>query len=214
VADPVKRRYDNTQRAARARTTRSRVIDAAQREFVERGYAATTVEAVGAAAEVPLATVYRLFGSKRGILQAVLEVAFVGDDAPLTLQERPTAQAAAAEADPRRMLAGYARLAGEVLERSGPLQQVLRSAAEVDPEAAESLARVNGQRLAGQSRVARGLVERGALTPGLTESDALDTIYALMSPELHRVLTVERGLSSDRYEAWLASALSALLLDR
>lgn len=34
-----------------------------------------------------------------------------------------------------------------------------------------------------------------------------------MSPEVHRVLTVERNLSADQYEAWLARALAATLLD-
>jgi AcrR family transcriptional regulator len=212
VVDPVKRRYDNSARQARTRSTRSQVVDAARRVFVERGYAATTVDAISGAADVPVATVYRLFGSKRGILQAVLDVAFVGDDEPLALHDRPTARGAAAEPDPRRMLAGYAKVAREVLERSGPLQQVLRSAAEVDPDAAALLAQVNEQRLAGQARVARGLVERSALAAGLTEAAATDTIYALMSPELHQVLTVERAWSQDRYERWLADALAALLV--
>jgi hypothetical protein len=51
------------------------------------------------------------------------------------------------------------------------------------------------------------------LAPGLTEEAALDTIYTLMSPEVHRVLTVERGLSPDQYEDWLARVLVATLLD-
>jgi AcrR family transcriptional regulator len=37
---------------------------------------------------VPLPTIYRLFGSKRAILSAVLDVSFVGDDEPLALHER------------------------------------------------------------------------------------------------------------------------------
>ncbi len=41
----------------------------------------------------------------------------------------------------------------------------------------------------------------------------LDTIYTLMSSEVHRLLTVERGLSADQYEGWLARALAATLLD-
>jgi hypothetical protein len=36
-----------------------------------------------------------------------------------------------------------------------------------------------------------------------------DIIYTLMSPEVHRILTMERGWSPDRYERWLATALRA-----
>jgi AcrR family transcriptional regulator len=207
-----RRRYNNARRQAQARATRADVVQAARMLFLHRGYPATTVEAIGAAADVPLATVYRLFGSKRGILSAVLDVSFVGDDEPVALHDRPLARAAASELDPQRLLAGFARLCREVLDRSGPLQHVLRSAAVVDAEAADLLETTNRQRLTGQSRVARALSIRGWLAEGIGESDALDIIYTLMSPEVHRILTVERGWSADHYERWLADTLSAALL--
>jgi len=213
MGEPVKRRrYDNSRRQAQARATRADVVQAARTLFLQRGYPATTVEAIGAAADVPLATVYRLFGSKRGILSAVLNVSFVGDDEPVALHDRPLARAAGAESDPRSLLAGYARLAREVLDRSGPVQHVLRSAAAVDTEVADLLETTNRQRLTGQSRVARALSTRGWLAEGLDENDALDIIYTLMSPEVHRILTTERGWGPDHYERWLAHTLSAALL--
>lgn len=215
MTEPVKtrRRYDNSRREAQSRATRAQVVAAAGDLFLARGYPATTIEAVAAAADVPVASVYRLFGSKKAILKAVLQISFVGDDEPAGLHDRPEARAAAAQADPRALLAGYARVARSVLTRSGPLQQMLRVAAEADPECAGLAGTFRQQRLAGQSLVARELVARGALAPGLTEEAALDTIYTLMSPEVHRLLTVERKLSADQYEDWLARALAATLLD-
>jgi AcrR family transcriptional regulator len=207
-----RRRYNNTRRQAHTRATHADVVQAARILFLQRGYPATTVEAIGEAAEVPLATVYRLFGSKRAILSAVLDVSFVGDDEPVALHDRPLARAAASESDPRRLLAGFARLAREVLDRSGPLQHVLRSAAVVDAEVADLLETTNRQRLTGQSRVAHALSIRGWLAEGIGERDALDTIYTLMSPEVHRILTAERGWSADHYERWLTDTLSAALL--
>jgi AcrR family transcriptional regulator len=207
-----RRRYNNSRRQAQARATRADVVQAARMLFLQRGYPATTVEAIGEAADVPLATVYRLFGSKRGILSAVLNVSFVGDDEPVALHDRPLARAAASESDPRRLLAGFARLCREVLDRSGPLQHVLRSAAVVDTEVADLLETTKRQRLTGQSRVARALSTRGWLAEGIGESDALDIIYTLMSPEVHRILTAERGWSADHYQRWLADTLSAALL--
>ena len=139
-------------------------------------------------------------------------MSFVGDDEPVPLRTGgPPPGAAAAEADAGRMLDGSARRCREVLDRSAPLHHVLRSAAAVDPEAA-ALRGVEHQRLMGQSGVARALAERGALADGVTEDEARDVIFTMMAPEVHRILTVQRGWSPDRYERWLARSLRALLL--
>ena len=37
-------------------------------------------------------------------------------------------------------------------------------------------------------------------------------LLTMMAPEVHRILTVQRGWSPDRYERWLARSLRALLL--
>jgi hypothetical protein len=36
-------------------------------------------------------------------------------------------------------------------------------------------------------------------------------VYALLSPNVHRILTVERGWPADRYKRWIARSLAALL---
>ncbi|HZC52630.1 MAG TPA: helix-turn-helix domain-containing protein [Mycobacterium sp.] len=197
MAEDVKtRRYDSSRRQERSRATRRRIVEAARELFVERGYPATSVEAISAAADAAPATVYRLFPAKRAILKAVIDVTAVGDDEP----------------DPVKYLAGFARVARTVGVRLAPIQQMLRSAAVVDSDAMEMLELINRQRYAGQGVVARGLVERNALAPSLTEDRAHDIIYALMSPELRRVLMHERQWSADRYEKWLADTLCATLL--
>ena len=175
---------------------------------------ATTIEAIAAASDTPIATVYRLFGSKIGILTAVLGVAFVGDDHPIALHDRLDVKAAAAQIDPGALLASFAHVARDVLGRSGRLHQVLRTAATADPEAAALSSEINRQRLDGQSRVASLLDQRGALADGISRRTAADVIYTLMSPDVHRLLTEERHWSADRYEQWLAHALCVLLLDR
>lgn len=206
------RRYDNSRRQALVRATKAQVVGSARELFLENGYAATTIDAISEASDVPQATVYRLFGSKLGILKAVLEVSFVGDDEPVSLHERALVQAAASQRDPRKLLEGYAHVARDVLDRSASLQRILRSAAAADPDAAELLATINEQRWKGQSRIAKGLAERRALRRGLSERQAADLIYAIMSPEIHHLLTVDRGWSADEYETSLAYTLSAALL--
>ncbi len=52
---------------------RMRVLEAASRLIAEGGVAALTTRAIGAAAAVQTPTLYRLFGEKRGLLDAVAE---------------------------------------------------------------------------------------------------------------------------------------------
>ena len=68
---------------ARTRLARRAVVDAARTLFLARGYQATTVEAISAEADVPVATVYRLFSAKLGILKALLDISIAGDDQQL-----------------------------------------------------------------------------------------------------------------------------------
>lgn len=209
---PVKRPYDNSRREAKVRAMRAEVVTAAHDLFVARGYSATTVEAVAEAAGIPQATVYRHFGGKRGILTAVLDVAFGGDDEPVGYQHRPEIRAALADPDPAGMVDAFARMHPGVVARSAAIQHVLAEAAAADPEAAELLAIARNQRHTGQSRIAARLAERGALKDGLTEAQAADVIYALFSPELYRILAVERGWPPERLGEWLSTTLRGALL--
>lgn len=211
MAEPVKRRYDNSRRLAQVRSTRLRVIDAARRLFIEHGYPGTTIEAVADTADVALPTLYRLFGSKRELLKAVLDTAFGGDDEPIAFGERPDQQQALAEPDPVVLVHSFAHICRMFMERSSEMFHVLSSAAQVDPEIAELQDDIRRQRYTGQSRIVAAVAERKALDPQLSLSDAKDIAYAALSPEVHRILTIERRWSADQYERWLTRVLSSLL---
>ena len=211
MSEAVKRRYDNSGRQAQARATRLNVIEAAKRLFIEHGYPATTIDAIAEAAEVPLPSVYRLFGSKRALLSAVLDTSFGGDDRPVAFGDRPAVRAARDEPDPARMVTAFARIAREFMDRSSAILHVLATAAQVDPDAAGLLAEIRRQRLVGQSRIITALDAAGALDPGLDTAEAADIVYALLSPDVHRILTIERGWPADRYERWIARSLATLL---
>src|SRR5215470_2435575 len=149
MAEPVKRRYNNSRRQAQVRATRLTVVEAAKRLFTEHGYPATTIEAIAEAAEVPLPTVYRLFGSKRALLTAILDTSFGGDDQPIEFADRPAPRAARDETDPAKMVAAFARIARTLMERSSAIQHVMATAAQVDADAAELLTETHRQRHVG-----------------------------------------------------------------
>lgn len=52
---------------------KTRILDAAERLFMENGYAATSVRMITGAAGVPVALVSYHFGSKQGLMEAVYE---------------------------------------------------------------------------------------------------------------------------------------------
>lgn len=185
-------------------------MDAARELFLERGYGATTVEAISDRSDVPVATVYRLFSSKSGILGALLDVSIAGDDEDVPMAERPHVQALLADPDPRSQLAGFVAVAVDVNARVAPIYRILTSAAGSDPGAADLLDELGRQRQQGQRLIARALDRGGALRSDLRERDAADVIHALNSPEVYRLLVVDRRWSHARYERWL----TALLVDQ
>jgi AcrR family transcriptional regulator len=187
------------------------VVDAARTLFVERGYAATTVDAISERSDVPPATVYRLFASKLGILKALLDVSIAGDDRRLAVQDRQDVASLFAEPDPQKLLTGFAAVTTAINKRTGDVYLVLASAAGSDPAAAELLVEIKRQRDAGQGRIARVLARAHALKPGLRERDAADVIHALMAPEIYLLLVRDRGWTSDRYEQWLGATLAQQL---
>lgn len=197
---------------ARTRRARAAVVDAARTLFLERGYGPTTIEAISALSDVPQATVYRLFSSKRGILKALVDVSIAGDDDPVPVADRPQVRSLHDEPDPRRRLAGLVGVATLINSRTAPIYRILVSAAASDPDARSLLDDLTRQRQEGQARIARALARTGALRPGLRERDAADVVHALVSPELYGLLVVDRGWPLERYERWLTDTLIGQLL--
>jgi TetR/AcrR family transcriptional regulator, regulator of autoinduction and epiphytic fitness len=193
---------------ARTRLARRAVVAAARALFLERGYQATTIDAISDHSDVPAATVYRLFSSKLGILKALLDVSIAGDDQALSLPERPHVAALDAEPDPAKLLAAFATITVAINARSSDVYRILSSASGSDPAAAVLLADYQQQRDDGQGRIARSLARARALRPGLRQRDAADLIHALMSPELYQLLVIDRDWPPERYQQWLTTLLT------
>jgi len=192
---------------ARTRLARQAVVAAARTLFLERGYAASTLEAISNLAEVPPATVYRLFASKIGILKALLDVSIAGDDEPVAVEDRPTVVSLFAEPDPVLLLSGIAGVTTAINQRTSDIYRVLVSAAGSDPAAAELLENLQQQRDSGQRQIVTALARNGSLRAGLEELDAMDLVHAIMSPEVYRLLVVDRGWTAEKYRRWLSTTL-------
>lgn len=213
MAGPVKRRYRSPLREQQRRETRRRIRDAAAALFLERGYPATTMEAVAAAAGVAADTVYAVFSSKRALLKEVMDVTIAGDDRALAIAEREEALAAQREPDHRRQLAIFAAGFTDRMERARPLDDVMRGAAAVDAEVAALREDMQQrQRRQGMRMFIATLTASGPLREGLTEDDATTLLWTLASPEVHRLLRVDSGWTRERYRDWLQDTLVRTLL--
>ena len=200
----TKRKYDSADRKLRAGQTRERILDSARQLISQKGFAEATIEAIAAQAGVAIPTVYAAFGSKRGIMQALMgRATFSGDYERLVRESN-------ASSDPEARLRIAAKIARGIFDSLRCEVEVLRGATAVAPEFIRERERVRYER---QGGLIQFLDKQGALRPGITATLARDILWTLTSYDIHRRLVVERNWSSDRYEEWLGDTLVATLLD-
>lgn len=215
MEQPVKRPrvYDSPRRREQALATRRAILDAARALFIERGYVATTIDAIAASATVSPETVYSTFGTKRSLLSALVDVSIAGgDDAPPIL-DQAWVQEMRKEPDTRRRLQILAANGTSILERRAAVDEVVRGAAAADPEMATLWERGKAQRFAGQRALLQMVVGPADLRVNMDLDTAAEILYAIGSPEIYRLLVADRGWSTSRFEHWYADMLARALLD-
>ncbi len=198
----VKRPYSSARRQAQARETRRSILGAADELFIDAGYAATTMQAIADQAGVAVQTVYAAFGTKRELLRQLIERSLTGDDDPLPITERATAQSIAVEPERRRRAELGAALSRSITERVAPLVRVATEAAASDSELATMMEAVKAARR-------REMTTSAALLAGpdglqVEPHEAAATLYVLYSPQVADMLMGDYGWSAERYETWLA----------
>ncbi|MFD5174524.1 TetR/AcrR family transcriptional regulator [Nocardia sp. NPDC058379] len=204
MTDTTARRYDSSLRRARAGETRATVLAAATRLFVERGWTGTSMRDVARAAGCAVETVYATVGTKRNLLEVVVDVAVVGDDEPVPLLERPEFLAIS-EGDPRQRAEAFARLGTPIYRRTARLHRVLVEAANTDSELAEFADRD----YAAYRTSMRACLHSVAGRP-ITD-DEFDTVCAVLGREVYLQLTERSGWTDDRYRIWVADIVLRLL---
>jgi AcrR family transcriptional regulator len=214
MSEPVKRRpYTSTLRAEQARNTRARIVEAASTLFTAQGYPATTLDEVARAAGVATDTVLHVFGSKRALLRAVLDVAVGGDAQAVQVLDREGPQAMRRESDQRRQIALLAAGMTAQLERIRPLDDILRSAAVVDAEARGLRDDLQlRQRRAAMTQIVTWIAANGELRNHMPLDDAAAIVWTLTSPEVHELLRQRCGWDAGQYQTWLSDTLEASLL--
>jgi AcrR family transcriptional regulator len=209
----VKRGYRSDVRAAQARDTRRAVVAAAERLFVDRGYGATTVDAVAAAAGVSRKTVFTAVGGKLDLLRTAIDWAVAGDDLPVAVADRAGLRDVLDQADPVALLRGCAQVSTQINGRVAALSLVLDGAAGVDEEARALADEGRAHRLQEARTIIGRLRTLGALTGRLEPDEAVDVVWLAIDPALFDRLVRLRSWAPDRFVRWLADSLVGALLD-
>ncbi len=197
------RTYRSPRRALQAQQTRATVLTTCRAMFAERGWAATGVRDIAAAAGVSVETVYATLGGKVALLIAALDGAVVGDDEPVPLDERPMFLALG-EGDLAERTATAAALITDIHARTIGLQRALREGAGGEPALAELLAAQEENRRA-STGAGMALVLRRPI--GDRERDLL---WAQTCPEVFDALVNRSGWSTEQYAGWVTSLIEDL----
>ena len=202
---PVKRRpYQSNIRAASAQGTRDAITGAARTLFVARGYAGTPIELIAREAGVAVPTVYAVFGTKRAVLESMLD-AMDRDAGPGGLSAAMQGGSSAAQVDE------LAKFLTRLFTQNGDLIAATRAASASDA-GMRDLARKGTQRHRRETKkIADAWARAGALRKGLTAADAAAILAAVANHGVFADLK-EAGWSAKRYEAWLADAITRLML--
>ena len=205
-----KRKYSSAVREEQAARTRARILDAASKLFLERGYARTTMKNIAAQADVARDTVHAIFGSKAQVLTALIDLRLVPDGAVLNVTQRPDAQAIKDEADQRRQIELFAKFIAGISTELRPVFEVLRTASAVEPEMGKGFEDMDDFRLKNMQTYSTWIAERGPLR--VNTRQAGEIIWALASPDVARMLCDELGWTESQHARWLADTLIRTLL--
>jgi AcrR family transcriptional regulator len=205
-----RRRYDSARRQEAAQERRAAVVEAASRLFMREGFSGTTIARIAEDAGVSEEMVYKVFGNKIALVQAIRDKALAGEG-PVHAERRSDLMQAS-QNDPRAIIRGWGVLTMEVAPRVAPVLLLVREAAASDPELARLDEEMDASRLTRMTHNARTLLNGGHLRAGMTLDAARDVLWTYSSPQLYELLVIRRGWSVERYGRFIADSMIAALL--
>lgn len=194
----TRRNYRSELRDQQAQETRTRIRRSARELFASQGFADTTVRAIADGAGVAPQTVYAVFGSKSGIVAAMLE------DLEHSAGMDEWVARIRAEDDPRTQLALFIEWIRTLFEHGAPIWRTTL-AARNDPDVANIAEQGDANRHRAAQELAHLWHGKGALRPELEPEDAADRLWLLTSVEQFLFAIDTVGWSPDQYQQWLAA---------
>lgn len=203
----------SSRRQAQANQTRRRILEAARKLFIQRGYAGATAEAMAAEADVSPQTIYAIFKNKKKILVSLMNVSpATGVEDHTPMPQRPNVGAVAQEHDQRRQIQMFAQVVANNLDQVAAVFEIMTDAARIEPDFDRIIQQLNKQRLEHMTLAVQQIAANGPFREGIDEIYARDTVWALTSGDVFLLLTRDRGWSKEDYAVWLEDMLIRALL--
>jgi AcrR family transcriptional regulator len=179
----------STQMSLRERNKLKRqaqIIQAARTLFNSRGYSSTRLDEVADLAEVGIATVHNYFGTKLGLLAAVLRKEF----AELDGQSKDLLKAIPSEPlrDVLALIDIYYQLE-DSWQASDVLRQVMGPGFAASPELDEIAAEAERQVQAGFRSILSGHQELGKIRPEVNLDDATQVLFSIFNQEFYTFIS-------------------------
>ena len=197
-------------RAARVRENEERIVRAAHELFARDGYQATTLTAVADAAGVAHRTVYVRFGTKAALLKRVIDVALVGDLAPVDVVNRDWYRTATTAPSLEERIAALATGSARLMAAAADVIAVAREA-----EAAEPLLAAAARAGRAATRDAIRTFWTRARDDGLLARECdlawlADTTGLLAHAQTYLLMRETLHVTAAGYEEWLAATCRRL----
>jgi AcrR family transcriptional regulator len=183
-----------------------RILDAANQLLLARGYHGVGLEAVAQAAGVTRQTVYDQFGSKSGLLGAMI----ARQEEKAGLHE--LLPSVVSQVDGMAMLRTMLDVVATVEPLVYPYSRLVYAARLDDPVAAQLWEARMASRRGGMAIVFARLASDGRLLEGVGAEEAGEIAWALASPHHYEYLVVDRGWSIERYREHLERTIVSRLL--
>ena len=207
MTTPSSRTYRSPRRDEQARETRRRILDAARRLFVERGYN-TKIAEIAEAAEVSPQTVTASFKNKSGLLLALvdhIDLAAGGEELGRALQE--------AAGKPVRQIELVIEFDLRLWERGGDIIAVAHAVRSVDPAAADFIEAGRQRGREGRHALVEMWRQAGVLRADLSVEEATEAFLSLSGYDHYRQLVVDAGWSHQRFATYLRDLVVAAVLE-
>jgi AcrR family transcriptional regulator len=197
-------------RAGKVAVTEERLVEAAARLFLRDGYVRTTLSAVAAEAGVADRTVYLRFGTKAALFRRVMDVAVVGDTAPVDLAHRKWVQDAMTAPTLEERIDAWARGSAQLLTRLGPMLPVAEEASAMEPEIARARQDGREDTRAHIRRFWASAESDGLLPDGTDVRWLTDTTVLLVSADAF-LQAIRLNWSPRSYERWMRRTVTRLV---
>ncbi len=192
----TKRAYTQSLRAEAAMETRHRILEVTREGFARAPIENPGLEEVAKRARVARSTIYKIFGSRQGLMVALAEdlLRRVGFDQLGRAFRNP---------DPRAALETSLREGVRLYAEEHDVARAIVTLAALDPDVAHAAARFDFGRKEGMADLARRLDAAGELRPDVSQAEAADVLWVVTSLATFTQLYQQRGLSVDETAARL-----------